>query len=152
MKKQEKKHNSLTEKMMDFQARCRQAGLKITPQRLAVYQELVKSREHPSADMLYRKVRKTLPNISLDTVNRTLLTFAEIGAAFIVEGSGDAKRFDGQLDNHQHFKCVKCKRIINFCHKPFDNIKVPADIRRKFRVLRKTVYLEGICDSCQRKR
>jgi len=150
MKKQKKKHGSLTEKMVDFQAKCRQAGLRTTPQRMAVYQQLLKSKEHPSADMLYRKVRKTLPNISLDTVNRTLLTLAEIGAAFIVEGSGDVKRFDGQLDNHQHFKCVKCKRIIDFYHKPFDNIKVPVSIRGKFTVLRKTVYLEGICNACQR--
>ena len=141
---------SLTEKTVDFQARCRQAGLRTTPQRMVVYQQLLKSKEHPSADMLYRKVRKILPNISLDTVNRTLLTFAEIGAAFIVEGSGDVKRFDGQLDNHQHFKCVKCKRIIDFYHKLFDNIKVPVSIRGKFTVLRKTVYLEGICNACQR--
>jgi len=109
MKKQNKKHDSSKQKMADFKAKCRQTGLRITPQRLAVYQELVKSREHPSADMLYRKVRKILPNISLDTVNRTLLTLAEIGAAFIVEGSGDVKRFDGRLDNHQHFMCVKFK-------------------------------------------
>ena len=142
----------LEEKMDIFQTKCRAAGLRVTPQRTIVYQQLVKSKAHPSADMLYRKVRKILPNISLDTVNRTLLTLAEIGAANIVEGSGDVKRYDGQLDNHQHFKCVKCKRIIDFCHKPFDNIKVPATIRRKFAVLRKTVYLEGICDACQRKR
>ena len=133
-----------------FQTKCRAAGLRVTPQRTTVYQQLVKSKEHPSADMLYRRVRKTLPNISLDTVNRTLLTLAEIGAAFIVEGSGDAKRFDGQLNNHQHFKCIKCKRIIDFYHKPFDNIQVPAGIKEKFRVLRKTVYLEGICDACER--
>ena len=152
MKKQKKKLGSLTEEMVDFQARCRQAGLRTTPQRMAVYQQLLKSKEHPSADMLYRKVRKILPNISLDTVNRTLLTLAEIGAAYIVEGSGDVKRFDGQLNNHQHFRCIKCKRIIDFYHKLFDNIEVPADIAGKFMVLRKTVYLEGICDSCQRKR
>lgn len=151
MKKQKKKHGSLTEKMVDFQAKCRQAGLRTTPQRMAVYQQLLKSKEHPSADMLYRKVRKTLPNISLDTVNRTLLTLAEIGAAFIVEGSGDVKRFDGQLDNHQHFKCVKCKRIIDFYHKPFDNIPVPKSINKKFVVLRKTVYFEGICNLCAEK-
>jgi len=150
MKKQNKKHDSSKEKMADFKAKCRRAGLRITPQRMAVYQELIKSKQHPSADMLYRKVRKILPNISLDTVNRTLLTFAEIGAAFIVEGSGDVKRFDGQLDNHQHFKCIKCRRIIDFYHKPFDNVEVPAHIRGKFTVLRKTVYLEGICDACQR--
>jgi Fur family peroxide stress response transcriptional regulator len=146
-------NNSRLKKKMDtFQTKCRKAGLKVTPQRMTVYQQLVKSKAHPSADMLYRKVRKILPNISLDTVNRTLLTLAEIGAAHIVEGSGDVKRFDGQLDNHQHFKCVKCKKIIDFYHKPFDNIKVPADIAGRFTVLRKTVYLEGICDSCRRKR
>jgi Fur family peroxide stress response transcriptional regulator len=140
------------DRIPELKARCRQAGLRITPQRMAVYDELVKSKEHPSADTLYRKLRKTLPNISLDTVNRTLLTLAEIGAAFIVEGSGDVKRYDAQLVNHQHFRCIKCKRIIDFCHRPFDNIEVPADIRRKFTVLRKTVYFEGVCDSCQRKR
>ncbi len=134
----------------DFQTKCRKAGLKITPQRVAVYKALIESREHPSADMLWHKVRKTFPNISLDTVNRTLLTLAKIGAAFIVEGSGDAKRFDGCLENHQHFKCIKCKKIIDFHHKPFDNIAVPKSISEKYTVLKKTVYFEGICDSCRK--
>ncbi|MEA3227028.1 MAG: transcriptional repressor, partial [Planctomycetota bacterium] len=77
-----------------------------------------------------------------------LLTLNEIGAAFIVEGSGDAKRFDGGLEKHQHFKCVKCKRVIDFYHEPFNNITVPAEIEGRFTVLRKSVYLEGICDLC----
>lgn len=131
-----------------FQSRCRQEGLKITPQRIAIYKALVESKEHPSADMLHRKVKEILPNISLDTVNRTLLTLAEIGAAFIVEGSGDVKRFDGGMHNHQHFKCIKCKRIIDFHHKPFDDILVPSELGEKFIILRKTVYLEGTCDCC----
>ena len=139
------------EKMNAFQAKCRQAGLKVTPQRMVVYKALIESKEHPSADMLHRKVRKIFPNISLDTVNRTLLTLAEIGAAFIVEGSGDVKRFDGSLESHQHFKCIKCKRIIDFHHKPFDNIPVPKSISGKFTVLKKTVYFEGICDLCRKR-
>ncbi len=141
----------LKKKMDAFQTRCRERGLKVTPQRMAIYRELIKSKEHPSADMLYRKVRKIFPNLSLDTVNRTLLTLAEIGAAFIVEGSGDVKRFDGCLESHQHFKCVKCKRIIDFYHKSFDNIAIPKSISNKFTVLKKTVYLEGICNSCSKK-
>ena len=132
-----------------FRAKCRAAGLKITPQRVAVYNLLRKSKTHPSAEMVFQMVKKTIPNISLDTVNRTLLTLSEIGAAFIVEGSGDAKRFDGNLEAHQHFKCVRCKRIIDFHYKDFDNIKVPPDIEGKFVVLRKTVYFEGICDLCR---
>ena len=143
--------SELKVRMEAFKAKCRAAGLKVTPQRMAVYEVLIKSNEHPSAEMVFRKVKRTLPNISLDTVNRTLLTLYEIGAAFAVEGSGDAKRFDGNLKSHQHFKCIRCKRVIDFHHKPFDNIAVPKSISRRFTVLRKTVYLEGICDLCRKR-
>ena len=131
-----------------FRKRCHEKGLKITPQRMTIYKALIESKEHPSADVLYHKVKKIFPNISLDTVNRTLLTLAQIDAAFIVEGSGDVKRFDGKMEIHQHFKCVKCKRIIDFYHKPFENIPVPKSVSSKFTVLKKTVYFEGICDLC----
>ncbi|MHC4720844.1 MAG: Fur family transcriptional regulator, partial [Planctomycetota bacterium] len=70
----------------------------------------------------------------------------------VVEGSGDAKRFDGNLETHQHFKCIRCKRIVDFYHRPFDNVKVPVGIGKKFTVLRKTVYIEGICDVCRQRR
>lgn len=134
--------------MQDFEFKCRKAGLKVTPQRMATYKVIAESTQHPSAEMVFQKVRKLIPNISLDTVNRTLSTFSKIGLAFVVEGSGDAKRFDANFESHQHFKCVKCKRIIDFHHKPFDNIKVPPSLAKRFKVLRKTVYLEGICKSC----
>jgi Fur family peroxide stress response transcriptional regulator len=136
-----------------FIGKCRESGLKVTPQRLAIYRELLKTDEHPSAEMMYSKIKKYFPGISLDTVNRTLMTLNEIGAAGIVEGTGDARRYDAEKDEHQHFKCIKCKRIIDFHHKPFDDIKLPTYINKKFKVLRKTVYLEGICDQClERKR
>ena len=139
----------LKDRIEFFRAKCRAAGLKVTPQRIAVYKTLIESSQHPSAEMLFRDVRRIIPNISLDTVNRTLLTLNDIGAAFIVEGSGDAKRFDAGLDEHQHFKCVKCKRIIDFSHEPFNNIEVPQEMEEMFVVLRKSVYLEGICDLCR---
>jgi len=132
-------------------ARCRAHGLKVTPQRIAIYRALVEMDEHPSAETLHRKVRTVFPRVSLDTVNRTLLTLAEIGAASVVEGSGDVRRFDGKPGKHQHFKCVACKRIVDFHHKAFDRIKVPADIGKRFTVLRTTVYLEGICDVCRKR-
>lgn len=144
--------SELKEEMDAFQARCHELGLKITPQRTAVYKVLLETSEHPSAEMVFSKVKKIFPSISLDTVNRTLLTLSEIGAAFIVEGSGDAKRYDGNLGSHQHFKCIKCKRIVDFRHKPFDNIPIPTNISRKYTVLRKTVYFEGICNLCRKNR
>ena len=135
--------------MNAFTIKCRQAGLKVTPQRLAVYRALVNTSEHPSAEAVYQQVRQTMPNISLDTVNRTLLTLSEVGAAFIVEGTGEVRRFDANLENHQHFRCVKCRRIVDFCHEPFDEMQVPKELNDKYKVLRKTVYFEGICDRCK---
>ena len=137
------------ERMDEFKGKCKELGLKVTLQRLAVYQALLETTAHPSAEMVCQKVRQTFPTISLDTVNRTLLTLNDIGAAFIVEGSGDAKRFDGNVEDHQHFKCVRCKRIHDIFHEPFTDIETPKGLNKKFKVLRKTVYFEGICDRCQ---
>lgn len=142
----------LADKIEAFEGLCRSAGLKVTPQRVAVYKVLVESKEHPSAESVWRQVKKDIRNISLDTVNRTLLTLSKIDAAFIVEGSGGAKRFDGNLDNHQHFKCVNCKKIFDVYHEPFNNIDVPAELDGDFEVLRKTVYFEGYCGECKNRK
>jgi Fur family transcriptional regulator, peroxide stress response regulator len=141
----------MEERMAAFHAKCHEAGLRITPQRTAIYKALVETTEHPSAEMVFRQVRQVFPSISLDTVNRTLLTLSEIGTAFVVEGTGDAKRFDANLDSHQHFKCVRCKRIIDFHDEPYDQIPMPKNLPATFDVLRTTVYVEGVCDLCRQK-
>jgi Fur family transcriptional regulator, peroxide stress response regulator len=134
-------------RIAEFEQQCRASGLKVTPQRLAIYRQLIATDEHPSAEWVFKRVRQQFPSISFDTVNRTLLTLAKMGAAFIVEGTGDSKRFDGDTHSHQHFRCVNCRRIVDFHHEPFDLIEVPSAISG-FRVLRKSVYFEGLCDRC----
>lgn len=137
------------EKISKFSQICKSANLKVTPQREVIYEILASTDVHPSADMVYKKAREKMSNISFDTVNRTLNTFAEVGVAFIVEGTGDTRRFDAGLDAHQHFKCVKCKRIIDFRAPEFDNIARPEGLDEKYKILRSAVYFEGICDHCQ---
>jgi Fur family peroxide stress response transcriptional regulator len=140
---------TLNKKLHFFESRCRQSGLKITPQRTAVYKSLVGTDAHPTAEEVFHEVRREMPNVSMDTVNRTLLTLAHIGAAFVVEGTGQPRRFDGGLEDHQHFRCIKCGKVVDFHYEPFDNIAVPQEIEGKFKILRKTVYLEGLCQTCQ---
>jgi Fe2+ or Zn2+ uptake regulation protein len=77
------------------------------------------------------------------------LTFVDIGAAFVVEGSGEPKRFDAELEDHLHFKCLKCRKIIDFHGECPKNIEVPEEISEHYKVLRKTIYFEGICDKCK---
>jgi Fur family transcriptional regulator, peroxide stress response regulator len=133
-----------------FYKRTKKNGLKITPQRTAIYQELLKARDHPSADIIYKRIVQKIPNISFDTVNRTLLTFAKIGITNIVEGYGQPKRYDPDMNNHHHFRCIQCNSIIDFYSKKYDNIAVPEDIKKRFTVINKKVVLEGLCDKCRK--
>ena len=142
------KNMDMDVKLRSFEDRCRGNGLKITPQRVAVYKALVSTDTHPTAEEVHKMVRKDISNISLDTVNRTLLTLAEIGAAFQVEGTGQPRRYDGGLEDHQHFRCIKCGKVIDFHYEPFDNIEMPAHLLGQFQIMRKTVYLEGTCKTC----
>lgn len=134
-----------------FYDKCVQSGLKITPQRAAIYDELLKAKDHPSADDLYKRVRKALPNISFDTVYRTLLSFSEVGIVRLVEGYGELKRFDPDIDSHHHLRCMRCHKIIDFCNQSYDAIKVPSEFEKEFTVLSKRVVLEGICRDCAKK-
>jgi Fur family peroxide stress response transcriptional regulator len=143
-----KAHNTL---MTLFRDECRKHHLKITPQRTAIYEELIKSRDHPSAITIYKRVRKIFPDISFDTVNRTLITFSEIGIASVVEGYGQPKRFDSDTQPHHHFRCVKCNNIVDFHSKSFDRVKIPEEFQKRFNILRKRIVLEGICDKCRKK-
>ncbi len=135
-----------------FHKNCREHGLRITPQRQAIYKALSASREHPTAEKLHARIQRRFPNISLDTVNRTLLTFAEIGLVDIVEGYGSARRYDPNLDVHHHFHCIKCGAIVDFQSVSYDKLKVPPKIRRAFTILNKKVVLNGICASCRKKK
>jgi Fur family peroxide stress response transcriptional regulator len=127
---------------------AKEKGLKITPQRTAIFEELLKAKDHPTADDIYKRIVKRIPNISFDTVNRTLATFAEVGLTRIVEGYGQAKRYDPDLGAHHHFRCVRCARIVDFRSKDYDDLAVPAEIGGRFTVTGKKVVLEGLCELC----
>ena len=134
-----------------FKKICAQKGLKITPQRVAVYKELLQAKDHPSADVLYKRVRKTFPNISFDTVYRTLLSLVELGLIKLVKSYDDRKRFEPNIQNHHHCICIKCQKIIDFYDEGYDSIQIPKTLGRQFQVMNKRVVLEGICSECQGK-
>jgi Fur family peroxide stress response transcriptional regulator len=134
-----------------FREKCRENNLKITPQRIVIYQELLKSEDHPNAEALHKRVKERIPDISLDTVNRTLLTYSKIGIIHLVEGYGEARRYDPHIANHHHFRCVNCNTIIDFDYKPYDNIIIPGNIKKAHSVLNKKILLEGHCNKCRKR-
>jgi Fur family transcriptional regulator, peroxide stress response regulator len=134
-----------------FYDKCVENGLKITPQRSLIFDELSKATDHPAADAIYKRVRKTLSNISFDTVYRTLLSFTEIGIVNLVEGTGEQKRFEPNLHQHHHFRCIKCYTIYDFENDAYNDIAVPEAVQKQGVIINKRVVLEGVCSKCKGK-
>jgi Fur family peroxide stress response transcriptional regulator len=128
---------------------CKKFHLKITPQRCAIYKALAGAKTHPTADEMYAVVKKDFPNISYDTVNRTLLTFAEIGVVDVVPTKGGPRRFDPDRNIHHHFHCIQCGKIFDFHSDEFDNLGIPDPIREDFTVYSRRVLLNGLCPKCR---
>jgi len=85
------------------------AGLRCTPQRLAVYDELRRSQQHPTAVDVYRSVRSQMPKISLATVYKALEALVAVGVAtrFTAGDGGSSARYDARRDLHYHFRCLR---------------------------------------------
>ena len=138
--------------MDNFRDICRKQRLRVTPQRELIYRELCRSRSHPTADLLYSRIKRRSPNITLDTVNRTLQTFVRIGLASIVEGFGGARRYDANLEKHHHVHCRNCNAIRDFQNTNLRQPEIPDEVKREYEeVLAKVVY-SGVCARCRRKK
>ncbi len=137
------------DKLDFFTQKCKHHHLKVTPQRTAVFKALAAAENHPSADEIFQKIHAEFPHISFDTVNRTLLTFAEIGIVDLAEGHGTPRRFDTNLMPHHHFFCIKCGQLTDFHCREYDDLDIPEEIRKKFSITSKRMVLKGICDKCR---
>ncbi len=134
--------------MENFKQRCREENYKITPQRTVIYKELINSTDHPDVETLYNRVKELFPNISFDTVYRTLSFFYNIGVADIIDGICSTRRYEGNTKKHHHYLCVKCNKIIDLNEMPF-NYQVPQEISQQFDIKNIRIIFEGVCSNCR---
>lgn len=128
-----------------FAALCREHNWKRTSQRRAVFSCLCGNREHPSVEAVWRRVRATLPDVSLDSVYRILDDFAGVGVIRRLEGAR-VIRYDADTRPHGHFVCGRCGRMEDFaCPEP----GAAAALCRDFgRVESVELTVHGVCGHC----
>jgi Fur family transcriptional regulator, peroxide stress response regulator len=132
----------------DFIAILREHGLQVTYQRLAIYQILYYSKEHPSAESVYQQVRKRFPMISLGTVYKALEKFHEVGLLQKVSHVTDVTRYDATLTPpHHHLVCVKCQKIQDYHDSSLTEEATPAE-KNGFKIIGQQVLFHGYCPSC----
>lgn len=130
---------------------CDQAGMKLTPQRLEIFRELLAQKDHPSAELIFKRLRKRLPTISLDTVYRTLATFDELGIIKKLNLANARTLFDTNLKEHHHFICSRCRRVEDISWPDFDKARLPESVIALGSVRVRHLELHGICNECLKK-
>lgn len=143
---------TLTRMVKEFEYACRKDDLKVTHQRLEIYRELARAKDHPSAEMLYKRIIKRLPTISLDTVYRTLATCEKHGLITRVQTIESHARFEAEMTNHHHAICRKCGAITDFTWDALDNLALPEELKGWGTVRKRSASLEGLCKTCSDKR
>jgi Fur family peroxide stress response transcriptional regulator len=94
----------------------KRAGLKLTPQRIAIVRLFAGDASHPTAQDLYERLRPSFPSMSFATVYNTLDTLARTGLAGTVRlpgKRGDAARFDPNTAPHHHAVCDSCGEVLD---------------------------------------
>jgi len=121
--------------------------VRLTQQRLSVFQEILGSRDHPTAEMLHRRLRRTAPTLSLDTVYRTLALLERNGLVHRVLDPGGGDRYDAVTDGHAHVVCRRCGRYEDLTQAPLGRVEQP-DAAGWGRLERCHVVYYGVCGAC----
>ena len=127
----------------------REAGVKLTHQRLEIFRELASTEAHPDAETVFRAVQRRVPTVSLDTVYRTLWMLRDLGLVTTLGPNGDAVRFDVKLERHHHYVCVRCGLVRDFDSAQLNGLRVPEAVRSFGSIVEAQVEVRGLCASCQ---
>jgi len=98
----------------DYRSKLKERGLRVTPQRLAVFEAVDVLHDHPTAEEVSQFIRKKHPDIALGTVYKTLETMAERDILKRVKTDSGLLRYDAVKDNHHHIYCALCDRIEDY--------------------------------------
>jgi len=132
----------------ELREKCRQRGVKLTPQRIAIFECLIQHAGHPSAEEVYQEVLARYPTLSCATVYNTLELLAELGEVREVIVDELRRRYDANVEPHQHAVCRQCHRIMDV------EVDAATALRQTdlqtygFAVEAVTVQFTGLCAPC----
>jgi len=123
--------------------------LRDTKARQVMVDEISKVCSHPTADEVYDLVRKRLPRISLGTIYRNLELLSEKGLIQKLDLAGTQRRYDGNTENHYHFRCLACGLVKDIMIHPFEEWEMGLPQDTGYEILGHRLEFFGICPSCK---
>lgn len=134
--------------MLEITNQFKKNKLKLTPQRIAIYDFLKNTKSHPSADEIYKSIYSSFPTMSLATVYKTLKTLVDVKLIKELNLGEGNFRYDGNVNPHSHFYCNRCNKIEDIEINSLSSIKDALEKDTENKIDSYEMYLFGVCKSC----
>jgi len=122
------------------------SGFRFTPQRQHVYDVLLAERDHPTAEEVFIRAKRGMPEISMATVYNCLDALVRSGVARQVTVDRGATRFCPNMREHCHFYCDTCENVFDIDLS--DGGPAGIGLPKGFKAARYEIAIHGICAKC----
>ena len=129
----------------------RKKGYKATSQRIAICRFALGSREHPTAQRIYREVKRLHPTVSLATVYKTLQVLGELRLVQELAFAQGETRFDSNVAPHVNVVCLRCGSVSDVNDRVARDVVARTASRTKFTVTGQRFDIYGICEKCAKR-
>jgi len=127
----------------------RKQGYKATPQRIAIAQTVLRSKNHPSAETIHAEVLRLHPTVSLSTVYNTLHILRDMNFLNELTLNGTT-RYDPNVSLHINMICQHCGKIIDVEDQSLEESITNIAKKRGFKITGQRVDVYGVCKLCQK--
>lgn len=125
-------------------------GIRPSMQRLAIMDYLINHPIHPTIDDVYQALSNKVPTLSRTTVYNTLRMLSENQAAQMITIDEHRVCYDGNVENHVHFYCKKCGKIIDLFGEQAPKLEGEKTVEGNI-IQEEQLYYKGICAKCAKK-
>ena len=134
-----------------FKEALKKEGLKYTPQRTAVLEEIIKDKGHRESEEIYLALKKRGKHVSRATVYRTMDILVNNGFARKMNLGDGRARYESKVNSphHDHLVCMDCGLIVEFMDQQIEDLQDKIAIQYNFQLKRHIHQLFGLCKKCQ---
>jgi Fur family peroxide stress response transcriptional regulator len=122
--------------------------MRYSRQRERIYQYLIQSEEHPTAEMIYTDLRAEMPELSLGTVYRNLKLLEELGKIRRVTAISGNERYDAICGDHAHFLCQECGALRDLKQVDAEKVIQTIPLGEGYRFTKLDIMITGRCPHC----
>ena len=133
--------------MKSSETLLREHGIKVTPQRLSIVDEL-HGCVHMSVDELYEAIKQKFPSISLATVYKNINAMLEKDFILEVKIPHQKSKYELAKASHSHILCEHCGKVEDIAL-DLEPLAQKAANLTDYQINDDALVLSGICPTCK---